>query len=427
MFFSQNVDFDIEVLVDVNAENAWISTTNLLKNWDMSSSASLSFPLTVSPVFDAKNRWAALYIALGESGRLEKDFFSLLCDDAEDISAEKLPLLIELDDFGQLGDNDLEVPPDHPLYLLFPASTLAAQHSHDYLRPLTSRGIRVMSRGMPPSGLGNSVESLVTECHDDASGDANALLSRLPGPHLASKVDSYALHRKCLSAGYRWFKGDWALYPENDKEARTSTSRSTLLNLLTLVVNDADSRELETLLKRDTNLSYQLLKLVNSVSFSLTHKISSFNQAITLLGRRQLQRWLQLLLYAGQHAEGAAALLGIAAMRAGLMEALAQTRGCGQEEQDHAYMVGMFSLLDILFKAPLDILLAPLNLHQDILQALLAGDGILGKLLGVAIASNGAPSNAMAAQLAELDISSAAFVAAQLRANAWAAQVCREV
>jgi EAL and modified HD-GYP domain-containing signal transduction protein len=44
-------------------------------------------------------------------------------------------------------------------------------------------------------------------------------------------------------------------------------------------------------------LSYNLMRMVNSVASGLPQKINSIKHGIVVLGRKQLQRWVQLLLY----------------------------------------------------------------------------------------------------------------------------------
>ena len=395
----------------------------------MSPPVPLSLPPTIAPVLDSQNRWAALKVSLCPATRLEPALLQLLCGNpaADTEPAFNLPRLLAFDNPGQLHDAVIDVAPQVPIYLVLPPAVLESENADRYLTPLTQKGLKLMALGTPAPALSDAIESLACTA-DMPPVETGALLRKLSGPHLAIDIDTHAAHTRCLSAGFQWFSGTWPLHPEEGQETRNNTSRSTLLNLLGLVVSDADSREIEGLLKRDPNLSYQLLKLVNSVSFSLTHKISSFGQAITLLGRRQLQRWLQLLIYAGHHADGGVSpLVAVAAMRAALLENLIVVRGGKQNDKDRAYMVGMFSLLDVLFRAPIDALIGPLNLDDDICQALLAREGTLGRLLDVVIASADKPSTALAKQLSELSISTSAFVDAQLRASAWSAQICREI
>jgi phosphatidate cytidylyltransferase len=184
---------------------------------------------------------------------------------------------------------------------------------------------------------------------------------------------------------------------------------------------------IESLVKRDPNLSYQLLKLVNSVAFAPNKKITSFGQAIALLGRRQLQRWLQLLLYARQPgSQQASSLLPRAAQRAGLMEALAKRQQRPREMQEHAFMVGMFSLLDQLFGMPVAELIEPLNLPDPVVQGLAQGEGPLGLLLAAVVASDGPPTPALAAVVSGAAISLEDWAAAQVEALRWAVQVSKE-
>ena len=101
-------------------------------------------------------------------------------------------------------------------------------------------------------------------------------------------------------------------------------------------------------------MSFHLLKLVNSAAFAVNTAITGYAQAIAVLGRRQLQRWLQLLLYARGGADGLPnLLLPLAALRAGQLEMLCKRDGGDRDEQDLAFMTGAFSLLDRLLGMPM--------------------------------------------------------------------------
>src|SRR5437763_5634428 len=155
-------------------------------------------------------------------------------------------------------------------------------------------------------------------------------------------------------------------------EGVDGSSRKRLLTMLALLARDADSRELEAQLKQDPALSYHLLKLVNSAAFSCGTQITSFGQAISRIGRRQLQRWLQLLLYAQHHPDGPPnLLLPLAAQRGALLEALCKRDGGDRDDQDQAFMAGVFSLLDRLFHMPMGEVVRDLNLPGHVEAALL--------------------------------------------------------
>ena len=258
-----------------------------------------------------------------------------------------------------------------------------------------------------------------------------AVLELLPSARvvfaLPQGADGDALH----ALGYRtehddgsdWFAA--VAPPEKDDDAAQGdgTSRKRLLELLGLLARDAESRELETLLKQDPALSFHLLKLVNSAAFAVATPITSFGQAINLLGRRQLQRWLQLLLYARQQDDGLPnLLLPQAALRAAQMESLVRHLGGDREQQDLAFMTGVFSLLDALFAMPMSEIVGALQLPPKVAKALLERKGVLGQLLQLAETSAVDPL-----KLRRAEISGEAWWTSLLYGYHWAIQVSRNL
>jgi EAL and modified HD-GYP domain-containing signal transduction protein len=386
------------------------------------------FPIiTLQPVADDKHSWAGLILGIGHSDSL----------------AAAAPLFGELGLGEALDTFPCVVPVDNPALFddamaeLIPASQGVLHcpwrrdrdDSGEFSR-LRQMGYRIIV-GNPADDavLADGCVALSHEIHAGAplTTTAVARLRQLPGPHMALGVDTYQRFNQCIESGFSWLAGDYPLHPNGKGIARgDSPGQTLLLKLLGLIVRDADSREIEAVLKQDAQLAYQLLRLVNSAALSRGTRITSFNQAIALLGRRQLQRWLQLLLYA-QSVKGAISpLLPRAAFRARLMESLCEFRGGDRDEQDRAFMTGMFSLLDVLFGRPLTELLEPLNLADDIVEALLARGGRLGPLMAVVALSKRGPAPALHSWLSEANLDSRQLAMALVEASRWTLQIIRD-
>ncbi len=154
------------------------------------------------------------------------------------------------------------------------------------------------------------------------------------------------------------------------------------MKLLHLVATDADTCEIETIFRQDPVLAYHLLRLVNSLGVGMGRHISSFSQAILILGRQQLKRWLNLMLFAANRDDyRSGMLLARVTVRARLMELLAKSAGLDRSTQELAFMAGMFSLLGVLFGMPLPEILPPLKLADGLTDAVLHREGELGFLL----------------------------------------------
>lgn len=349
---------------------------------------SVPFPLVfLQPVADVHHVWTALSLHISPA--------------VEDGSALLSRLFNEFDLHDALGGLNCIIPvrdpaifapefkheiPEGQLALRVPVEHCVDPGKIDALDWLYSRGFSIIADGLPTQGASvfPFVESMALDASIGNLPETTHWLHRLRGPHLAENVADALQFDTCRVEGFRWFSGEYALHPDSRLSQKNSISRARLLKLLELVARDADANELESLLKQDPALSYQLFKLVSSAAFGFSAHITNFTQAINLLGRRQLQRWLQLLLYARFPGdESANPLLPRAAARAAMMEAMAQRVDCTPEELDRAFITGMFSLLDILLGMPLNDIIEPLKLPVDICNALVYRSGRLGKLLDV--------------------------------------------
>lgn len=175
--------------------------------------------------------------------------------------------------------------------------------------------------------------------------------------------------------------GPWITAPL--PQSTSHPAQAALLELLGLIVRDAPTAELERIFAKAPQLTISLLRLVNSVAIGAPRHIESLHQAIALLGRRQLQRWLQLLLYAEQYGpEGQLPpIFTAAALRAKRLELWASAGWLNELTPEAAFLCGMLSLIDRLFGKPLAELLAPLPLPHKMLDALLHGQGETGMAL----------------------------------------------
>ncbi len=218
-------------------------------------------------------------------------------------------------------------------------------------------------------------------------------LGNWPVTLLAERVEKVELVEHCQQIGYSLFQGYYFAKPMIMAGKRLSHSQMALLRLLGMVLEDADVAELEAVFKREPGLTMNLMRLTNSVATGVRVKVTSLRHAITLLGRRQLQRWLQLLMYTKPRPGTepiSSPLMQLAATRGKLMELLAgQIEPGRQEFEDQAFMVGIISLMPALMGVPMAEILNGISLGNAVREALEAQTGTLGKMLDLTEALEG--------------------------------------
>jgi EAL and modified HD-GYP domain-containing signal transduction protein len=269
--------------------------------------------------------------------------------------------------------------------------------------------------------------------HTQASYLSNELFAELQGAGCVVINDTFfqrsdAELKPELPPNALWLDGNWFQAPPPRPTQSQSASRTLALKLLQLVNEDADTCDIEAILRQDPALSYHLLRLVNSLGMGVTRQIESFSQAILILGRTQLRRWLNLMLFAAQAGDyRAPMLLASVAMRARTMELLAKECGLDRHDQDLAFMGGMFSMLGILFGTPLSELVKPLQLSEVLVNAICHHQGKIGQLLLVLERAAQRDSAGLTTLLLDLQLTGEQFTLASLSSCQWMLEIAREV
>ena len=245
---------------------------------------------------------------------------------------------------------------------------------------------------------------------------------------LARRIDSYEEYEYCMAKGFDCFSGRFLTHRESwPPQPPLSPDRLRLCGLLNDLRGGGELSDVAAGMKLSPEISYRFLRYINSVGMGASSHIGSLEQGVLYLGREKLYRWLTLLMFNSADGNATdAALLDQALVRGRLLELLGgdnMPRG----QRDELFIVGMFSVLDVLLRMPLDLAVRPLQLPGPVTQALLTKSGPYAGLYrltlavedGDAIAGENAASLVMALA-AECGLTIEQVNACQLEAVSWA-------
>lgn len=199
---------------------------------------------------------------------------------------------------------------------------------------------------------------------------------------IAKKVETMTEYLACVELGFDYFQGYHFARPKTLSVKTIDPSQATIIELLNKV-RAHEIGELETAFKQDIALPFKLLRYINSVGFGLSTQVQSIQHALTILGRRQLYRWLTLLLITSNSGEATSALVQTAMTRGRFAELLGRNR-LDRRDCDNLFAVGVFSLLDAILEMPMDNVLKNLGLPKNIIDALQYQKGIYAPFLNLA-------------------------------------------
>ena len=235
---------------------------------------------------------------------------------------------------------------------------------------------------------------------------------------IAEKVETPEQFKEYLDAGYHYFQGYYFAHPQTVTSKVINPAHANVLQLMNLVSRQAELSDIDEVLKRDPALAFKLLRYINSSGFGLMTEVTSFRHAVVILGYKKLFRWLALLLATIPSNSAAPAVARTAITRGRMMEQLAQTM-LSEEDCDNAFVVGIFSMLDVMLGVPMEKALAEIPLSEPITQALVHERGTFGPYLQVARAVENRDFDQLDLLASALGINSWRISSAHLAALAW--------
>jgi len=201
---------------------------------------------------------------------------------------------------------------------------------------------------------------------------------------LAEKVETQEQHDICRQAGVELYQGYFLERPQLVYGKKINNSSETALQIVAQMQDgEVDIDKLCNSISRDTKLSYQILKIINSPLCRLPRKVSSLKEAVVFLGLEQIKKWAMAMALSNNSSQSVE-LFRILLQRARTCELFAINKKYDNPES--YFTVGLFSGIDAVMMADKAWLITKLDLADDLNDAILDEKGQKGEVLKAVIA-----------------------------------------
>lgn len=203
---------------------------------------------------------------------------------------------------------------------------------------------------------------------------------------LAEKIETPLEYETAKQLGYKMFQGYFFSRPTVIHGAEVHPLRLTLIEVLKELDNpEPNFKRISGLIERSVDLSYKMLRSVNTVYQKGRHTIQSIEQAVARIGLDELKRWSYLMLLREMQTSESKELIKTSVIRGKMMELIAEEEGMDIAPFD-AFITGIFSSLDMILDETMHSLVAELPVDEMVKTALLGEQNELRQLLDDVIA-----------------------------------------
>jgi EAL and modified HD-GYP domain-containing signal transduction protein len=215
---------------------------------------------------------------------------------------------------------------------------------------------------------------------------------------LAEKIETQGDFVRAREQGFVYFQGYFFRRPEMMNTRDMPANRMNYLRMLQEVSRpELDVKGLEKLIKAEASVCYRLLRYLNSAMFGFKNEIHSVRHALSILGERELRRWVRLVAAVGAGQEKTSDLVLSALVRGRFGELLAPRVAHGESD---LFLLGLLSLIDAMLEMPMAEVLDRVPLDHETKAVLLGQPSVLRPVFQLMLAHESGEWEA-AAQLSE--------------------------
>jgi EAL and modified HD-GYP domain-containing signal transduction protein len=238
---------------------------------------------------------------------------------------------------------------------------------------------------------------------------------------LAEKVETREEFRAAKEAGFVYFQGYFFRRPEIMATHEIPANRINYIRMLQAVSKpELDPREIENLIKTEASLCYRLLRYLNSAVFGFSTEIHSIRHALSLLGEREVRRWVRLVATLGAAQQKSTELVTTALVRARFCELLSPKIQHGDSD---LFLLGLLSLIDVILEIPMATVLENIPVDQETKSVLLGGASRLRPAYQLMLAQESGEWQNVAELARSLHLSESEVAEIYFNAMKWARQV----
>jgi c-di-GMP-related signal transduction protein len=251
-----------------------------------------------------------------------------------------------------------------------------------------------------------------------------ALVKRFGNPKchmLAKRVESREDFSICQNAGFSYFQGYFFRRPELLHAREIPKNRANYLRLLQAISQvEIEFKEIDGIIKGEASLCYRLLRYLNSAAFGFSSEIQSVKHGLSILGEREVRRWVRMVATLGAGQDKPSDLVLSAMVRARYCELLGPKIPHGQSD---LFLVGLLSLMDAILEMPMGVVLEGISLDREARAVLLGQKSELDPMYRLMLSQEAADWPKLSALCTELKLPEIFVAECHWKAMQWAREM----